>query len=162
MKQTCTRYTLEDISRFIDNELPRDQQAALAKHCVHCPDCTHMIELCNSISNKFTNHFDQLSLTVDPSIIEQKFEQKFEQIQTLEKSWKKSWKNLFGFSGRYSYLKLVSIIAIAMIGLYTFQGKFFDPSGPSAIVKYVDTDFASVMIIETHKERHTIIWFSET
>lgn len=33
---------------------------------------------------------------------------------------------------------------------------------PSAIVKSVDTNGSSVMIIETTNTRHTIIWFSET
>jgi len=156
MKKQCTKYTLEEISRFIDNELPQDQHAALAKHHVHCPYCNQIVEQYQSITDVYKEHLNRIPLEIDTLKIKEKFG------QTLKNSKKKSKGSMFGFFGKYIYLKLASITAIVMIGLYTFQGGFFDPSGPSAIVKSVDTDFASVMIIETQKEKHTIIWFSET
>ena len=64
--------------------------------------------------------------------------------------------------GKNIYLKLVSLAAVVMIGLFPFDEDLLqNPSGPSAIVNSVDTEYASVMIIETQKEKHTIIWFSE-
>ena len=94
-------------------------------------------------------------IKIDPAKLKQKLE------STIEDSENKSLGNIFGLFSKNINLKLASIAAILMIGLYTFQGSMFDPPGPSAIVKSIDTDFASVMIIETQKEKHTIIWFSE-
>ena len=156
MKKPCSKYSSEDINRFVDNELPRDRYHELARHLHHCSDCSLLIEQYESISIVFSDHADQQKLKIDPARLKQRFD------RILQNSQKKSLKNAFGFFGRNIYLKLASITAILMISLFTFQGGLFDPAGPSAIVKSVDTEFASVMIIETQKEKHTIIWFSET
>ncbi|MCD4721136.1 MAG: zf-HC2 domain-containing protein [Desulfobacula sp.] len=158
MKKPCNKYTSEDISRFVDNELPRDRYHTLKQHLHHCPDCSLLIEQYKSISAVFNDHADQQGLKIDAAKLKQKFN------TAIQNSKKKSLENVFGFFGRNIYLKLASITAILMISLFMFQGDgdLFDPAGPSAIVKSVDTDFASVMIIETQKEKHTIIWFSET
>ena len=156
MKKTCNKYMSEDISRFVDNELPRDRYHELAQHLHHCPDCSRLVEHYKTISVMFNDHADHKGLKIDPDKLKPKFE------YTKQYSGKRSQGNLFGFFGKNIYLKLASIAAILMISLFTFQGDLFDPSGPSAIVTSVDTDFSSVMIIETQKEKHTIIWFSET
>ncbi len=105
---------------------------------------------------QFPVNVDQEVLKIDRARLKQKLD------QTFKNSQKKSFGNIFGTFGKNIYLKLASIAAILMISLYTFQGGLFTPSGPSAIVKSVDTDFTSVMIIETQNKKHTIIWFSET
>ena len=156
MKKTCAEYTSEDISRFIDNELPEDQHFALAQHLIHCQNCSHLGERYRSVSAVINDHVDKQVLKIDPAGLIQKTEHTIKKLQT------KSLGNIFGSFGKNIYLKLASIAAIVMIGLLPFQGALFGPTGPSAIVKSVDTDFASVMIIETQKEKHTIIWFSET
>ena len=156
MKKPCGKYSSEDLNRFVDNELPRDRYHELSLHLHHCPDCSLLIEQYKSISIVFNDHADQQELKIDPAKLKQKLD------RTPEKSQKKSLENAFGFFGKNIYLKLASITAILMISLFTFQGGLFDPAGPSAIVKSVDTEFASVMIIETQKDKHTIIWFSET
>lgn len=156
MKKPCSKYSSEDISRFVDNELPRDRYHELARHLHHCPDCRLLIEQYKSISIVFNHHADQQKLKIDPAKLKQKCD------RALQNSQKKSLKTAFGFFGKNIYLKLASITVILMISLFAFQGSLFDPAGPSAIVKSIDTEFASVMIIETQKEKHTIIWFSET
>jgi len=154
MKKTCHKYTDEEISRFVDNELPRNRYHEMAQHCSHCADCRRIIEQYRSMSSVFNNHADQQILKVDAS----KLSRKVAQI-TQQSKQKKAGS---GFFGKNIYLKLASVAAILMISLFTMQNGLFGPSGPSAIVKSVDTEFASVMIIETQKEKHTIIWFSET
>ncbi len=156
MIKSCSKYSSEDINRFVDNELPRDRYHELSLHLHHCPDCSLLIEQYKSMSIVFNDHADRQDLKIDPAKLKQKLD------CTPEKSQKKSLENAFGFFGKNIYLKLASITAILMISLFTFQGGLFDPAGPSAIVKSVDTEFASVMIIETQKDKHTIIWFSET
>ena len=154
MGKKCKIYTSEDISRFVDNELPHNLYHALAQHLNHCPDCSRINEEYKTLSAVFRDQAHQEVLKIDPGKLKQKL------AHTLQNSEKKSLGNIFGLFGRNMYLKLASIAAILMISLYTFQGNH--SAGPSAIVKSVDTDFASVMIIETQKEKHTIIWFSET
>lgn len=154
MGKKCKAYTSEDISRFVDNELPHNLYHTLAQHLNHCPDCSRITEEYKTLSAVFRDHAHQEILKINPGKLKQKL------AHTLQNSEKKSLGNIFGFFGRNMYLKLASIAAILMISLYTFQGDH--PTGPSAIVKSVDTNFASVMIIETQKEKHTIIWFSET
>jgi len=158
MEKKCNDYTPEDISSFVDNELPYSLYHAMEQHLNHCQDCKRLAEAYTTMSAFFSDHAHQEILKIDPAKLEQKL------AHTLEnsKSKKKSPGNILGFFGKKIYFKLasISIVAILMISLYTFHEDH--PSGPSAIVKSVDTDFASVMIIETQKEQHTIIWFSET
>jgi len=156
MEKTCVKYTSEDISRFIDNELPKDLYPAVAQHLVHCQSCSRLVERYRSISDVINDHADKQVRMIDPDGLKQKTERTIKKLQT------KSLGNVFGFFGKNIYLKLASIAAIVMFGLLPFQGALFGPTGPSAIVKSIDTDFVSVMIIETQKEKHTIIWFSET
>lgn len=156
MKTPCKKYTSEDISRFVDHELPRDRYDALARHHIHCPDCNRLVEHCKSISIAFNDHADQAVLKINTGKLKQKTK------QALENAGKTSLKTGFGFFGKNIYLKLASIAVILTISLLMFHGSLFGPTGPSAIVTSVDTDVASVMIIETQIKKHTIIWFSET
>jgi len=167
MKKTCNKYRSYDISMFVDNELPCDQYHSLAQHIDHCPECSRLAEQYRSISTVFNDHADHIGLKIE-KIDQGRLNQKL--AHTIQNSGKKSLENMFGFFGKNRYLKLASIAVILVISLFAFQGNLFSPSGsiigsspdPSAIVKYIDTDFTSVMIIETQKEKHTIIWFSET
>lgn len=156
MKKPCNTYTSEDISKFVDNELPQDRYHALADHLRYCPGCNSIVEQYKALSAVFNYHANQQRLKIDPDKLKQKFD------RTLKKSQKKSLGNIFSFFDKNIYLKLASITAILMISLFAFQGRVLDPAGPSAIVKSVDTEVASVMIIETQINKHTIIWFSET
>jgi hypothetical protein len=104
----------------------------------------------------FNDHEDQQALKINPDRLRQKLS------QTTPYSKKNLLGDIVGLFGKNIYLQLASIIVILMISLFSFQGALFSPTGPSAIVTSVDTDVASVMIIETQKEKHTIIWFSET
>jgi hypothetical protein len=158
MTKKCDKYTSREISCFIDNELAPDQFKSLEQHLEHCPDCKKLVDRYKSMSAVFINHTDKMVSKIDTEKLKQKIPDK----KLTENATKDSFKNIFGVFGKNIYLKLASITAILMISLYTFQGDLFAPSGPSAIVKSIDTDFASVMIFETQKEKHTIIWFSET
>ncbi len=158
MTKTCEKYTSLEISCFVDNELAQDQYNTLEQHIDNCPDCKKLVDQYQSMSSVFINQADQVVSKID----KEKFKQKIPDKKVIKNSKKGSLGNIFGIFGNNIYLKLASITAILMISLYTFQGDLFAPSGPSAIVKSIDTDFASVMIFETQKEKHTIIWFSET
>ena len=156
MKKSCSQYTPEDISMFVDNELSRDKYQGLVLHLEQCSHCSRLVKDYNALSAAFKSHTQSEISEIDSARVKQKLD------QTIQNPENKPLRNSFGFFGKNTYLKIASIAAILMITLFTFQNKLFTPSGPSAIVKYVDTDFSSVMIIETQKEQHTIIWYSET
>lgn len=156
MKKSCGQYTPEDISMFVDNELSRDKYQGLVQHLEQCPHCSSLVKNYKTLSVAFKSHTQSEISQIDSARVKQKLD------QTIQNSENKPLKNSFGLFGKNTYLKIASIAAILMITLFTLQNKLFTPTGPSAIIKYVDTDFSSVMIIETKKEQHTIIWYSET
>ncbi|MEN8210934.1 MAG: hypothetical protein ABFR31_04395 [Thermodesulfobacteriota bacterium] len=156
MKKSCSQYTPEDISMFVDNELSRDKHQGLVQHLEQCTSCSSLVKNYKTLSADFKSHTQSKISEIDSARVKQKLD------KAIQNSENKPLKNSFGLFGKNTYLKLASIAAILMITLFTFQNKLFTPTGPSAIVKYVDTDFSSVMIIETQKEQHTIIWYSET
>ena len=157
MKKKCNRYTSEDISRFIDRELPLEQYRSFKHHLPHCRDCSDLLNRYQSVSFAFSHYTDRMTQGIRDADIEQKLEKAFLAFE------KKSLKDFSGLFGKNIYLKLASITAIIMICLFPFNlGLLKDPSaGPSAIVNSVDTEYTSVMIIETQKQKHTIIWFLE-
>jgi Putative zinc-finger len=154
MKEPCRDYTSEEISKFIDNELEPTRYRKVEQHLLLCPACRSLAKNYRTLSAVFTDHADQEISKINTTRLKQEL--------TRQQLGKKIGGNKFKFFHKNIYLKLTSIAAILMISLLAFQVGLFDPSGPSAIVTSVDTDFASVMIIETQREKHTIIWFSET
>lgn len=156
MKKKCSAYMSEEISRFVDNELPQDIQDAVARHLCLCRECSRLVEQYRALGLGFDHHATQKIHPLGADTLKKTIPHPIKASRTPP------WAHIFGFLGKNIYLKLASIAAILIISLIPFQRGMFDPSGPSAIVKSVDTDVASVMIIETQKEKHTIIWFSET
>jgi len=157
MKTECSKYTPEEISRFVDDELSETQYKTLAEHIERCRHCSELLTHYKTLSAVFTNHVHgKNNLKINKALLEQQFN------QTIQNNEKKRWTTVFGLSKKYIFVKLAGVAMISLISLFAFQNAIFTPSGPSAIVKYVDTDYSSVMIIETQKEQHTIIWFNET
>ena len=85
MKKSCDKYTSEDISRFIDNELPQGQYPVVAQHLVHCRDCSRLAERYRSISAVINDHADQEVLKIDPARLKQKI------VHTIQNSKEKSF-----------------------------------------------------------------------
>ncbi len=157
MKTKCSKYAPEDISRFVDNELFKDQYKTIAQHIEQCPHCSQLSQHYRTLSTAFNNHVHgKQNLKINKAVLEQKFD------STKQNHGKNPWKNIFGFSKKYIFVKIAGIAMISLISLFTFQKTLFIPAEPSAIIKYVDTYYSSVMIVETHKKQHTIIWFNET
>jgi anti-sigma factor RsiW len=156
MKKTCTLYRPEQFSRFVDHELAESIRDEMTRHLVSCPDCRGLVDRYIAMDREINRLAEQEILKFDPDQVKQRLG------SALENSRLKPRTSVLTFFHKNIYLKLASIAAILMISLIPFQGALFDSSGPSAIVKSVDSDFASIMIFETQKEKHTIIWLSET
>lgn len=156
MKNQCNKFTQEQIGMFVDNELDQDLSHAIQEHQKNCPDCKALIEEYKGLSEMFSSHADQQVSLINPERLKQKLEH-----VANRKNNNSIW-SPGTFLGKNIYLKLASIAAILVISLVAFTTRLSGPAGPSAIVNSVDADVASVMIIETEKQKHTIIWFSET
>jgi len=157
MKKECDVYTSEDISRFIDHELSSDRCRSFEHHLSLCKNCSERIDQYRSLSLAFSRSAHKKSIGIKDENLEGKLE------KILSPSDKKAFGNISGLFGKNLYLKLASIAAVVMIGLFSFDGDLLmdTSTGPSAIVNSVDTEYTSVMILETQKEKHTIIWLSE-
>jgi hypothetical protein len=156
MEKKCEAYTSEDISRFVDIELSSDQCRAFEHHLSICSECSRLFGQYKDLSLAFSHHIHKRAIGIAALNLEHKLEQK---IQCSEK---KPYQNISGLFGKNLYLKLAGIAALVMIGFFSLDPTLLgNPSGPSAIVNSVDTEYTSVMIIETPKKKHTIIWFSE-
>ncbi len=160
MEKNCEKYSFEDINRYVDNELPQTIHTEIARHCESCIPCRRLADSIGSIDSVFKNHIDKQAMGFDRNIIPDKVKEKL--TTTPKTAFGNIFDNTLGLFGKNIYLKLSGITAILIIGLAMFNGTVIGPSGPSAIVNYVDTELSSVMIIETQKQKHTIIWFSET
>lgn len=156
MEKKCKVYTLEDISRFVDIEISSDQGRAFQHHLSRCSECSRLFDQYKNLSLVFSRHTHKTAMGIAAFKLEHKLQQK---IQHPEK---KLYQNISGLFGKSLYLKLAGIAAMVMIGFFSFDPTLLGtPSGPSAIVTSIDTEYTSVMIIETQKEKHTIIWFTE-
>lgn len=156
MEKKCEAYTSEDISRLVDLEPSSDQCRAFEHHLSLCSECSRLFGQYKDLSLVFSRHTHKRAIGIAALNLENKLEQK------IQCSQKKFYQNVSGLFGKNLYLKLAGIAAVVMIGFFSFDPALLGtPSGPSAIVNSVDTEYASVMIIETQKEKHTIIWFSE-
>jgi Putative zinc-finger len=150
MTQHCNKYTEKFISRYVDNELDTVKRIEFLSHLGTCPDCTDKVSTFQKLGIVFNSHATQIAIS---------------SLNTAELSLdpkKTDGARFFGRATDHLYIKLASVTAVALILiLIVFQTSPRQIS-PSAIVKSLDTNASSVMIIETLKEKHTILWFSET
>ncbi len=154
MTQKCSKYTEKFISQFVDNEWGPAKTLEFSSHLDHCPDCAGQVARLQKLANVFEAHTTA------------QVQQKTSYMAMEHPGFARGILNRFnrfirGGMTDHLYIKLASLTAVAvLLILAVFQGN--TPMGPSAIVKFLDTNASSVMIIETEKEKHTIIWFSET
>jgi len=64
--------------------------------------------------------------------------------------------------GKKIYLQMASFAAILVMSMAFLQDQKVVFHSPSAIVNSIDGDMASVMILETREQHHTIIWYKES
>lgn len=159
MEKKCDKYSFEDINRYVDNELPQAIHTEIERHCESCAPCHNLVASIRSIDSVFNDHIEQQAMEFDQNIIPDRVKEKL--AVTPKTVFGNIFGNTLGLFGKNIYLKLSGITAILIIGLAMFNGTVIGPSGPSAIVNYVDTELPYVMIIETQKQKQTIIWFSK-
>ena len=108
MENTCKTYTARDISRFFDNEIPKDRYALIKSHLVHCEDCRRIFEQYQSIATGFNDHVDQQIKKIDTAGIRQPLD------TPLNHTNKTPWATVSNFFGNHLYLKLASLAALVL------------------------------------------------
>lgn len=157
MTQKCSKYTEEFISRFVDNELDPARTMEFSSHLGDCRDCAKLVAKFQKLGTIFNTH---INTQINTHAARQIALLSPVDMATTHFDYAKPT-GLFGRMTDHLYIKLASLTAVAaLLILVVFDGA--PPVGPSAIVKSLDTNASSVMIIETIKKKHTIIWFSET
>jgi len=148
----CPKYSFEALNRYYDRALDEATLKEMAGHIDHCPRCSALMdELCH-ISAAFTAQVREQIKEQAPVQVPRSVD------NTAGGIFARFTRGIFQAPlGRMVSLAMVVFISIGVIGFKTLV-----PQSPSAIVNYIDTDLPSVMIIETEKQHHTIIWFSET
>ena len=158
MKNTCKFYNEEIISKFVDNELSPDERKTISAHINKCPICSDLAEKYTRMSDLFIQNTSKQIDKIDKNLLKQNI---LEQINREENIF---LKKVFDYFSPKFYLKVASVLAILVVSLVYFQVhpiNEINNIGSSAIVNSVDGDVSSVMIFETEKSKHTIIWFSE-
>jgi anti-sigma factor RsiW len=150
MKKPCSKYNKAIISQFVDKELDPVKTVELSAHLETCPDCADQVARFQTLGIVFNTHSAKQIAQASP----------LDMAPHPLGAGKPN--GLFGWVTDHLYVKLASLTLVAaLMILAVFQGTS-PPTDPSAIVKSLDTNASSVMIIETLTEKHTIIWFSET
>jgi hypothetical protein len=158
MKRACKIYDEKTIGKFVDNELPNEKNNIISKHIETCPICDNIVSKYIHLSNIFVQNTSKQLDEIDTDLIGQHV---LEQIKREEDGF---LKKVFDYFSPKLYLKIASVVIIMVVSLIYFQGqpiRQINVIGPSAIVNSVDGNISSVMILETEKSKHTIIWFSE-
>jgi hypothetical protein len=169
MTRHCSKYTEKFISQYIDNELDSARSMEFSSHLGNCPDCKEKVNDFKRLSIVFNNHTET---QVAQAQVAQAQVAQAQVAQASSLNMAKKFSNPGKHNGPFArffksptdhlYIKLASLSAIAaLLILIVFQPPPPQVS-PSAIVKSLDTNASSVMIVETLNEKHTIIWFSET
>ncbi|MCP3901596.1 MAG: zf-HC2 domain-containing protein [Desulfobacteraceae bacterium] len=158
MKRACKIYDEKTIGEFIDNELSSEKNKAIAEHIETCPICHNIATNYQHLSDVFIKSTSDKLDQIDTKLLGQNV---LEQIKRKETGF---FKKVFDYFSPKIYLKVASVVVIMIASFIYFQERplnSIDSIGSSAVVNSVDGDVSSVMIFETEKSKHTIIWFSE-
>ena len=158
MKSACKIYDEKTISKFVDNELPPEDSKAIAKHINKCTVCSNIVEQYAHLSDLFEHSTLRQVDKIDTDSLRQHV------LEQIEREKNGFLKKVFDYFSPKLYIKVASVFVMLVVSLVYFQARpisSVDTVGPSAIVNSVDGNVSSVMIFETEKSKHTIIWFSE-
>ena len=156
MTDTCGKYSEQQISRYVDGELPRQQLVQIRQHLDTCPACQELAGQFRDVTQTFNELAEQPGMVIDPTRLYQTME------KPAETSGRLSIGRIFSRPARPFLAAAASIAALFFISVVALKNDTALPAGPSAIVTSIETEYTAVMILETPDSHHTIIWYSET
>jgi anti-sigma factor RsiW len=151
-QKTCDSNLL---NRFFDEELGPDESARMAHHLKYCPSCQETLRHNQSVSTLFRTGLDEVLAPIN-------FEKVEEGVLALMHKKRGPW--WMKLRDQLVCKRFYVPAAAAAAGLVLFFALVTGPApapGPSAIINSFEGDVGSVMILETEKAHHTILWFSE-
>lgn len=155
------------LSQFVDNALPPETRTSLERHLPTCPVCQHTVKSYQNIDTKviqnIQRHSHSHSHRGNNTALEQELLVKIRKERATEPSDFSFFQGMIDFiKGKKIYLQMASFAAILLMSMAFLQDQKVVFHSPSAIVNSIDGDMASVMILETKEQRHTIIWYKES
>ncbi|MCF8136024.1 MAG: zf-HC2 domain-containing protein [Desulfotignum sp.] len=161
MTESCGKYSEKQISRFIDQALPRQEIEQIRHHLDACSTCRNLAVQFRKAAKTFDELVEPSGLVIDPDRLYQSMQ------HSAEKSGGSRGGIFFGprfrrFIPFRPMLAAASAAVLLVIGGITLMNNGISPDSPSAIVTSIDTEYTAVMIFETPDTHHTIIWYSET
>lgn len=156
-RNSCRVYDRKIAGRFVDGELEPDLAVAFERHTRECAECRNLVSVYRRAGEIFHDHAENVQLPSGRTLLQQRVLEKLKKRQPLTTL---KWNRMGLFSKKI--LKPACITAIIVAGVFLLHSDTVKYRGPSAIVNSVDSETASIMIMETQKEKHTIIWFSRS
>jgi len=159
---TCHKFSKEFISKFVDNALDTESHDAFIRHKTQCPDCCAAEKRFRRTGMIFERQADAMAgqvLKNTPKIFINTGGMGYESF--IDRITKRKSRKAQAILGMLSFAVAAAIISLAPWHQEQLPTRLAVP-GPSAVVNSVDAYGSSVMILETAKTHHTIIWFSET
>jgi predicted anti-sigma-YlaC factor YlaD len=145
----------EALSRFYDEEVEPGEYARIKEHVESCPICRKGLREKMILSHCLGNRLKEALQHVH-------FERVEENVLSLIRRGTIPWWTRLGsclISKRF-VVPATATIALIIFIFFLF-GRPISMAGPSAIVSSLESDVASVMILETPGSRQTIVWIVE-
>lgn len=163
MKKKCNAYPPESISRFVDNALSGKATAELEKHFEICPECRQLLQNYHRLGDGVVHIIHQQIPRTDDAGLEDALVRKIRNKNMKLASQRSPFRQFMDFiQEKKIYLQMASFAAILLLSTVFLRDQETVIRTPSAIVTSIDGNMASVMILETREQRHTIIWYKET
>jgi anti-sigma factor RsiW len=143
------------LNRFFDGELGPDESARMAHHLKYCRSCQEALRDNQSVSTLLRTSLDEALARINLEEVEEGV------LALIDRKRGPWWMKL---RDQFVSKKFYVPAAAAATGLVLFFALVTGPDpalGPSAIINSFQGDVGSVMILETEKSHHTILWFSE-
>ena len=143
------------LNRFFDGELGPDESARMAHHLEYCRSCQQALRDNQSVSTLLRTGLDEVLARINLEAVE-------EGVLALIHSKRGPW--WMKLTNQFVSKKFYVPAAAVATGLILFFALVTGPApapGPSAIINSFQGDVGAVMILETEKSHHTILWFSE-
>lgn len=143
------------LNRFFDEELGPDESARMAHHLKYCGSCQEALRDNQSVSAL-------LRTSLDEALARISFEEVEEGVLALIHRKRGPWwmKLRDQVVSKRFYVPAAAVATGVVLFFALVTGPAPAP-GPSAIINSFQGDVGSVMILETEKSHHTILWFSE-
>lgn len=147
----------EQLNRYMDHEIPADDQALVTTHLKQCPRCQEIVRQNRSIAQLLRTGIQEEVSRVDLTAIETRVLARFDQSTGVLRS-----RPFRALLSRRFYVPATALVAGLVLFIMFTPFSPSIPAGPSAIVSSLKSDVDAVLIFETPESRQTVIWFHES